>query len=111
MQQYGESSNLSVQLAGPFGSGGAAVKLTEITLTAADWKGAESPFSQTVTVEGISVGSRVDLQPDVQLLQQLCHGGIALMAENEEGVVTVYAIGSKPAFDCTMQASVVEVVA
>ena len=43
-QQYGNSSNISVQMEGPFGSGGtSAVKLTQISLPAANWKGAISP--------------------------------------------------------------------
>jgi hypothetical protein len=69
---YGTAANLTVQLAGPFSmGGGAAVKLTVITLPAASWKGAASPYAQEVAVDGISVSSMVDLQPDGALLAQL----------------------------------------
>lgn len=111
MQQYGNANELTAVLAGPFGSVGSAVKLTGVTLPAADWKGAASPYFQVVEVEGISVSSRIDLQPDLQQLQLLRSAGIGLYAENEEGVVTVYALGGKPQEDLTLQATAMEVVA
>lgn len=108
---YGGTSALTVQLAGPFGSVGGAVKLTEVTLPAANWKGAVSPFSQTVAVEGISTGSRIDLLPSAAQLALLCAGGTALLAGNEAGVVTVYALGTKPTADMTVAATILEVIA
>ena len=111
-QQYGTGSNISVQMAGPFGSvAGTSVKLTTITLPASAWKGAESPYSQVVTVEGVSVNSMVDLQPSIEQLE-IFHGkDLAFSTENDGGVVTVYAIGDKPANDYTIQATIVEVTA
>lgn len=108
-QQYGTAAGLTVLLAGPFGSAGAAVKLTVITLPAAGWKGAASPYAQQVSVDGISVSSMVDLQPDARQLEQLRRLELALTAVNEEGVVTVYATGDLPAEDITVQATVTEV--
>lgn len=109
-QQYGGATNLSVQLAGPFSStGGAAMKLTAITLPAANWKGAQSPYAQEVAVDGVSVSSMVDLQPDGALLAQLGQQQILLYAENNEGIVTVFAVGDRPAVDLTVQASIAEV--
>ena len=108
---YGGTSALTVQLEGPFGSVGSAVKLTEVTLPAANWKGAVSPFSQTVAVEGISTGSRIDLLPDATQLELLCGNGTALLAGNEAGVVTVYALGAKPVEDMTVAATILEVTA
>ena len=110
MQQYGMSDQLSVQLAGPFGSAGSAVKLITLLLTAQDWKGAVSPWFQTVTPEGISVNSRIDLLPDVQQLENFRQGGISLFAENENGTVTVYALGNKPGEDLTVQGAAMEVI-
>jgi hypothetical protein len=34
---------------------------------------------------------------------------VAFVTENEDGVVTVFAIGDKPALDYTMQAQITEV--
>lgn len=107
-QQYGAGGEIRVTLAGPFGGSGAAQRLKELTLPAGNWKGAVSPYSQTVAVKGISLSSRVDLLPEAALLQQL---HCLLTAENDGGIVTVYAIGAKPAGDITLQAALTEVVA
>lgn len=110
-QQYGNSSGISVHMAGPFGSAGAAVKLTEIYLPAANWKGAISPYSQVVAVEGVSVNSMVNLQPSVEQLEIFHDKDIAFSTENDGGVVTVYVIGDKPTNDYTIQATIMEVTA
>ena len=109
---YGNGGSYTVRMAGPFGSGGgSSVKLTQITLPATAWKGGESPFSQVVEIDKVSVNSKVDLQPDVELLETLRDKDISLVAKNDAGVVTVYAIGEKPTADLTMQVSITEVVA
>ena len=111
-QQYGNSNGISVQMAGPFAGGSAsAVKLTEISLPAANWKGAISPYSQVVAVEGVSVNSMVNLQPSVEQLEIFHDKDIAFSTENDDGVVTVYAIGDKPTNDYTIQATIMEVTA
>ena len=111
-QQYGTSVGISVQMEGPFGGlGGVAVKLTAISLPAANWKGATSPYSQVVAVEGVSVNSMVDLQPSVEQLEIFHDKDIAFSTENDGGVVTVYAIGDKPTNDYTIQATIMEVIA
>lgn len=107
-QQYGAGGGISVTLAGPFGGSGTGSRLTELTLSAAGWKGAISPYSQQVSVEGISVNSRVDLLPGPALLGML---RCILTAENDTGTVTVYALGEKPQQDITLQAALTEVVA
>ena len=109
-QQYGTGSTFTVSLGGPYGSSGAAVKLTEITLLAANWKGGESPYSQVVAVEGISVNSMVNLQPSVEQLEIFHDKDLAFTTENDGGVVTVFAIGDKPTNDYTIQATIMEVV-
>lgn len=109
-QQYGSGGTIEVQLAGPFGGGsGTGVKLTEITLYAGNWKGATSPYSQVVAVEGVSVNSMVNLQPSVEQLEIFHDKDLAFVAENEDGVVTVYAVGELPDGDYTMQATIMEV--
>ena len=109
--QYGSGSGISVAMEGPFGGRGAVTKLTQVTLPAANWKGAESPYSQVVEVEGVSVNSMVNLQPSVEQLEIFHDKDIAFSTENDGGVVTVYAIGDKPSNDYTFQATIVEVVA
>ena len=109
--QYGSGSSISVAMEGPFGGSGTAVKLTQITLPAANWKGAESPYSQVVAVDGVSVNSMVNLQPSVEQLEIFHDKDIAFSTENDGGVVTVYAIGDRPQNDYTIQATIMEVVA
>jgi len=94
---------------GPFGSGGASVRLTEVFLPADQWKGATSPYSQVVEVEGITIRSKVDLLLDADQLELLRAKEAAFTTENEDGVLTVYAIGQKPEWDFTFQAAVTEV--
>lgn len=111
-QQYGNSNGISVKMAGPFGSSvGSASKLTSITLPAVSWKGAISPYFQAVEVGGVSVNSRVDLLPSAEQAEYFRNHCIALMADNDGGNVTVYALGDKPAEDIIIQATILEVIA
>lgn len=106
--EYGTGENITFQMEGPFaGGGGVSAKLTEISLPAANWKGAESPYSQVVEVAEVSVNSMVMLQLDVDQLVNR----IAFTAINSGGVVTVYATGDRPTIDYTIQATIMEVVA
>lgn len=109
-QQYGNSGGLTVKVGGPYGTGGSSNKVAEVTLNAQTWKGATSPYSQVVEIEVVSVNSKVDLSLDVAQLESLRANGTALTAENNEGVVTIYAIGNKPTVKYTVQATVTEVV-
>jgi hypothetical protein len=85
-------------------------KMTTVTLKAANWTGDTNPWSQVVTVNGVTVNSKVDLQPTAVQIVEFQNNDIALIAENNDGVVTVYAIGGKPTKDYTMQALITEVV-
>ena len=111
-QQYGEGGSITVTMEGPFsGGGGSSARLTEINLLASEWKGGESPYSQVVAVDKVSVNSMVNLQPSVEQLEIFHDKDIAFTTENDGGVVTVYAIGDKPTNDYTIQATIMEVTA
>lgn len=92
------------------GGGGAAAKLTTVTLKASAWKGSDSLYSQLVTIPGTTEYSKVDLLPSVEQLAIFHNKDVAFVTENEDGVVTVYAIGDKPVMDYTMQVSITEVI-
>ena len=112
--QYGEGGDLEVTLEGPYaslGGGGAAMKLATIHLPVNAWKGAESPFSQVVQVEAVSVNSKIYLEASVEQLEEMRDINTRFTTENDAGVVTAYAIGNKPTKDYTFQATVVEVIA
>ena len=87
----------------------AAVRLAEITLLAANWKGEASPYSQVVAIDGVTAMTQVDLTPSVEQLAIFHDKDLSFVTENEDGVVTVYAIGQKPENDYTMQATLKEV--
>lgn len=104
---YGSAERLQARMKGPYGS--VAIRAVEVSLAADGWKGAVSPFSQAVTVPGITAASRVDLQPGAELLEQMRLAGMGLAAENDGGLVTVYAFGGYPKENVTVQATVTEV--
>lgn len=111
--EYGESAGVTVQVDGPYsgtGTGGANVKCVEITLALADWKNASSPYMQDVTISGMSVHTKVDIQPTVEQAQMLKDSGIALVCANTSGAAKVYAIGAKPDTTLTLQAALTETV-
>lgn len=83
--------------------------LTNVTLTASKWAGSNSLYSQVVTIPGITEYSKVDLLPSVEQLAIFFNKNVSFVTENEDGVVTVYAIGDKPLLDYTMQAQITEV--
>jgi hypothetical protein len=111
-QSYGNAESISVQMEGPFSGGSSVGKAGTLTISASGWKGASSPYSQLVTTgESITANSVIDLHPDVATVAKLCNKGIALMAENYGGAVTIHALGVKPDWDITIQFATREVVA
>lgn len=110
MPNYGGAANFTAEFGGPLGgSGGSGGKVTTISLPLADWKGAASPYSQIVNVLGASVSSKIDLQGTAEQLAALAATRTVLYTSNNEGTITVYAIGDKPKTDLEFQASVSEV--
>lgn len=89
--------------------GGSTTKVTEISLPANAWAGAKSPYSQIVEVEGATEYSKIDLQPSVEQLEIFHDKDVAFLTENEDGVITVFAVGDKPTMDYTIQATIMEV--
>ena len=108
--EYGTGTGFTVQMEGPFGSVGSSGKITQITLPAENWKNAESPFFQTVEVAGISESSKIDIQPNKEQVAQFCVDGTMLHIENDGGIATAYAIGTKPGEDLKLQVTLTEVV-
>lgn len=84
-------------------------RIGHVTLLAGAWVGTESPYSQVVDVEGVTECSQVDLTPSVEQLSVFYNKDLAFVTENENGVVTVYAIGQKPEHDYTIQVTITEV--
>ena len=84
-------------------------RLSSVSLPASKWVGSNSLYSQVVTIPGITENSKVDLLPSVEQLAIFFNKNVSFVTENEDGVVTVYAIGDKPLLDYTMQVQITEV--
>lgn len=88
---------------------GSIIRVAEVTLLASAWVGEDNLYSQVVDIDGVTKNSQVDLTPDVQQLLVFYEKDLTFVTENEDGVVTVYAIGQKPANDYTIQVTITEV--
>ena len=85
------------------------VRIGEVKILANAWVGDSSPYSQVVNVEGVTANSQVDLTPSVEQLVVFYEKDLTFVTENDNGVVTVYAIGQKPTNDYTIQVTITEV--
>ena len=84
-------------------------KLTSVTMLSSNWNEEDDFWSQIVECNGINMNSKLDLQPTPAQLVELQDSEISLMATNNNGVVTIYAIGDKPTSDMAMQILITEV--
>ena len=86
------------------------IKLTAVTMLADAWEGDSMPYSQIITCNGATANSKIDLQPTAVQIVELQNNETTLMLQNDNGVVTAWAIGNKPTQNYTMQALMTEVV-
>ena len=86
------------------------LKSTTITLYANKWVADGLKYSQVVSINGTTANSKIDLQPSPDQLADFVAGGVSLTTTNDNGVITVYAIGATPDGDCSMQVLITEVV-
>lgn len=84
-------------------------RISYVTLIASAWEGEENLYSQVVNIDGATENSQVDLTPSVEQLAVFYNKDLAFVTENDNGVVTVYAIGQKPQNDYTIQVTLTEV--
>ena len=84
-------------------------RIANVDLLSANWVGTSSPYSQVVEIEGVTENSQVDLTPSSEQLIIFYDKDLGFVTENEDGVVTVYAIGQKPENDYTIQVTITEV--
>ena len=87
----------------------ANVRIANVDLISANWVGDKSPYSQVVEIDGITEYSQVDLTPSIEQLVIFYEKDLGFVTENDDGVVTVYAIGQKPENDYTIQVTITEV--
>lgn len=85
-------------------------RLVTVSMPASGWAGSTNPWSQTLTISGITTSSKLDLNPTAQQIVALQNEEITLMISNEDGVAVAYAIGGIPSTDMHMQVIISEVV-
>ena len=87
------------------------VKKNTLSLPTASWAGS-GPYTQTVTITGITVNSKVDLQMDSTAIGVMVDSGTtAIYIANNNGTLTAYAVGEKPTADLSVQVTITEVTA
>ena len=78
-------------------------RISTISLPKANWTGS-NPYYQTVSVPSADATSMITLQPSAEQILMLQNEEITMTVENDgNGNITVYAIGSVPSNNMTMQ--------
>ena len=89
----------------------AGFRQTTVSIPAAGWTGSSQPYSQVVTINTVTPNTKIDLQPTAAQILEMQNRDISFVAENNNGVVTIYAFGWKPNADYTMPVLLTEVTA
>lgn len=84
-------------------------RIEEVALFADKWEGETSPYRQIVTIPSVTNTTQVDVTPTAAQFELLRGKELAFLAENEDGVVTIKAIGQKPENDYVLQVTLHEV--
>ena len=84
-------------------------RIANVELLASAWVGEKTPYSQVVSIPTVTPSTQVDLKPTAEQLSVFYNMDLAFVTENEDGVVTVYAIGQKPVDTYIIQATLAEV--
>lgn len=109
MKNYGAITDPKDITTKEYVDGKAPVKKS-ISLSAT-WSGS-GPYTQTVTISGYTItpNSKVDLQFDASQIEQMISDGVSeIYADNNNGALTVFAVGASPTVAITVQCIITEV--
>ena len=92
-------------------AGASTTRIADVELLASAWEDTELPYlyAQVINIPGTTEFSQVNLNPSVEQMAIFYEKNLSFMTENEDGVVTVYAIGQKPMNDYVIQTAIREV--
>ena len=99
-----------VEVWGSVASGTGTLPIRDITIKASAWTGNASPYTQVVSIDGVTKNSMVELRPTMAQIELLRSSNTSFTAENNDGVVTIYATGHKPKVNYTISAAIITVV-
>ena len=85
------------------------VPVASVTVRASAWEGSDRSWHQVVELAGVTPYTKVDLLPTPEQLEIFYNKSLSFVTENDNGVVTVYAIGDKPSNDYTIPVTLTEV--
>lgn len=91
----------------------AVPKVTYVTLTSSAWgvvSGEEDTYSQVVNISGVSDKTKVAIDFSLEQTLIFKEKNLAFVIENDNGVVTFFAVGQKPQNDYTLQITLSELV-
>lgn len=84
-------------------------KTVTLTLPATGWTGSASPYTQAITVSGVTIVSsdKVDLNGDAATIAAMRSSKTEeIMVINSNGTLTAYAVGKKPNANLSVQATI-----
>lgn len=85
-----------------------APRVVSVELTTNWIEFSEGKYGQVVAFDNITEHSRLDLHPSIDMLTEFKQLGLAFIAENNGGIITVYSVGNIPSIPYTIQATIVE---
>lgn len=83
-------------------------RIVSVTLAETWNQDAEGKYSQVISLDNITERSRLDLQPNADMIAEFKQLGLVFVTENNGGTITVCSVGNAPLKSYTMQASIVE---
>lgn len=83
-------------------------KIINITISAASWVGT-GPYSQTLDIDSATASTKLDIQANADTMATILSKGYCMSIKNDNGQITIYAIGTKPTVDLKVQLLATEV--